>query len=290
LFCVLGFFVNVNIVWGSQVEINLVKAFENVTAERCGVETFRRAFTEDVRSIALATPPIVNRDLEDFSKTLCSFVHLTPDAKVTDMELFTAGNQIFCSYRWRDGQQVNERVWLKGTVRGDRISVVEWNMDFTSYFSKIRLPARGGEMVNVEVPVTTATTPPLPPPLSHHFVRNLEAVKRRIYERRLALESAYREGNAEKMAALYTEDAVLLPAGTAGSRHEGRAKIAQLWEGALKNSVTGLHFVHKDVVSFGEGYLEEGEYGHSAARGGYMSLWKQDGDTLDWNIWKEFYN
>lgn len=109
-----------------------------------------------------------------------------------------------------------------------------------------------------------------------------------------SFEVAFAAGDAAAIAALYTEDAVLLP--DDGARIEGRAAAQSLWQAYIDAGVGDfdLNAVSFDVL--GDTAIEDGTYSLSApdgnggrvnATGKYIVVWKnRDGAWfLHWDIW-----
>lgn len=105
-------------------------------------------------------------------------------------------------------------------------------------------------------------------------------------------EAAFVESNARAIADLYTEDAMLLPAGT--DFIKGRQAIQQYWQSAMDNGVNQvkLHILeiedHADTaISTGE-YTLTGKEGQTMDRGKYMVMWKHDDDG-DWKLYRDIW-
>ena len=108
-------------------------------------------------------------------------------------------------------------------------------------------------------------------------------------------EAAFNAGDAAGVAALYTEDAVIMAPDT--PRMDGRAAVQGLWQGFIDAGVTGLDLVTSEVEEFGDTANElgtftltapDGEGGTVTLNGKYIVVWKRaDGGDwhLDWDIW-----
>jgi uncharacterized protein (TIGR02246 family) len=102
---------------------------------------------------------------------------------------------------------------------------------------------------------------------------------------------AYNAGDAAGIAALYAEDASLLPPNSAPV--EGRAKIEAFWAEAVAAGGSTELTIH-EVFSMGETAVEVGMYSGTAADGShsdhghYMVVYKQvDGE---WKMIRDMWN
>lgn len=111
-----------------------------------------------------------------------------------------------------------------------------------------------------------------------------------------AWEAAFNAGDGKALADLYTEDAVLLPPGA--ERIEGRAKIAEFWQGAMDAGLQDPSLEAVEVVEFGEHAYEVGALSISApgadgepapVSGKYMVIW-QRGDDGTWRLHRDIWN
>lgn len=101
---------------------------------------------------------------------------------------------------------------------------------------------------------------------------------------------AYNAGDAAGVAALYTEDAVILPPGA--EMAEGREAIAEFWQGAIDSGMKDLKLEAGDVEEQGDAVREIGRFtataGENSLSGKYVVVWKKTGDgtwQLDTDIW-----
>ena len=96
--------------------------------------------------------------------------------------------------------------------------------------------------------------------------------------------AAVAKGDAAAVAALYTDDAVLMPAGS--DNLKGRAAILKFWQGALSSGVGAVKFTSIDVFGRGAMATEVGEYelsdkaGKSIDHGKYIVVWRRDAGRL----------
>ena len=106
--------------------------------------------------------------------------------------------------------------------------------------------------------------------------------------------AAYYKGDAAAMARLYTEKAVVLPPG--GDMVKGRAAIAALWAGAIKENWKNIKVVPVSIERYGNAAREIGRIGLDApgaqsqaihVEGKYVVVWKKtrEGWRLDSDIW-----
>jgi uncharacterized protein (TIGR02246 family) len=108
-------------------------------------------------------------------------------------------------------------------------------------------------------------------------------------------EAAYNTGNAAGVAALYTEDAVVLPPG--GGFVEGREAIADLWQGAMDSGFYMLDLQPNEIVVVGDTAYETSTFvgklrtdeGDVAAHGKYVVVWKKNGGG-DWRLHRDIWN
>lgn len=112
----------------------------------------------------------------------------------------------------------------------------------------------------------------------------IEAANERFME-------AFGEGDAEAIAALYTNDAVLL-----APHHEplkGREAVADYMRGAIEQGLTELDLETTEVMQHGDMAVEVGEYAlfagdRRADQGKYLVVWKHDEDT--WMLHRDMMN
>ena len=113
-----------------------------------------------------------------------------------------------------------------------------------------------------------------------------------IAEANAALEAAFNAGDGAGMAALYTEDAMLLPPG--GESVEGRAAIEAFWQSAIEELGVQVALKtselksHMDAATEVGSYVFTGEGGSHVDHGKYVVLWKKvDGD---WKLHRDIWN
>jgi len=101
-----------------------------------------------------------------------------------------------------------------------------------------------------------------------------------------------KDGDAEGMGEMYTDDAILLPSG--GSRTEGRAAIEAFWAKILSSGVEDVQLRTENLESLGGDLVYEiGRYTTTPADGApiaghYVVLWKRvDGE---WKLHVDIFN
>jgi uncharacterized protein (TIGR02246 family) len=101
-----------------------------------------------------------------------------------------------------------------------------------------------------------------------------------------------KDGDAEGMGEMYTDDAILLPSG--GSRTEGRAAIEAFWAKILSSGVEDVQLRTENLESLGGDLVYEiGSYTTTPADGApiaghYVVLWKRvDGE---WKLHVDIFN
>ncbi len=99
-------------------------------------------------------------------------------------------------------------------------------------------------------------------------------------------------GNGAGVAALYTEDAQLLPPNS--DFVAGREAIAGVWQAMIDSGVTDVKLDTIEVTGMGEKAAEVGSYelmdaeGKVVDRGKYMVFWKKEGS--DWKLHRDIWN
>jgi uncharacterized protein (TIGR02246 family) len=122
------------------------------------------------------------------------------------------------------------------------------------------------------------------------------ALKDEIQAAQDRLADAVSARDAERAAALYTDDARLIPQGAPAC--EDRAAIAAFFAGAFNNGIVGARFVTEDVEGDDARASEVGRYElHAALPGGervlategrYLIVWRKvDGD---WRMHRDMFN
>jgi ketosteroid isomerase-like protein len=94
------------------------------------------------------------------------------------------------------------------------------------------------------------------------------------------------------VAALYTEDALLLPPGA--DFISGRQAIQAFWQAVMNSGVRGVQLETVELAHYGQALQEIGRYtltgagGQVLDRGKYIVIWRHDGP--DWQIHRDIFN
>lgn len=105
-------------------------------------------------------------------------------------------------------------------------------------------------------------------------------------------EATYRTGNPDAVAALYTENAQLLPTGS--EPISGTAAIAQFWRGVMDLGIASARLETLEVDAQGHTAIETGRYtlfaesDHLLDRGKYLVVWKQV--RGEWKLHRDIWN
>ncbi len=108
--------------------------------------------------------------------------------------------------------------------------------------------------------------------------------------------AAFNDGDGASVAALYTEDAVLLPPG--GARVDGRDAVQAFWQGAIDGGIGGLTLEAIEVESSGNLAYEVGAFSLQApgengasvtVSGKYIVVWKWTG-AHNWQLHRDIWN
>ena len=104
--------------------------------------------------------------------------------------------------------------------------------------------------------------------------------------------SAYNQGSAAGVAALYTEDAQLLPPNS--EVVEGREAIQGVWQGMIDSGIQRVQLDISEVSGMGDTLYEVSNYTLYGAdeemlgRGKYIIIWKQEDG--EWRIHRDIFN
>ena len=104
-------------------------------------------------------------------------------------------------------------------------------------------------------------------------------------------EQAFARGDAGAIADLYTEDAMLLPAGS--DFVKGREAIRQYWQSAMDAGIRSVRLTILEIEDYAETAPPTGEYtlssgdGQPKDNGKYMVVWKQQGH--DWKMYRDIW-
>jgi uncharacterized protein (TIGR02246 family) len=120
--------------------------------------------------------------------------------------------------------------------------------------------------------------------------------KAAIEEAAIAWETAFNAGDGKALAELYTEDAALFPPGA--ERVDGKAAIAEFWQGAIDSGLADADLEPVEVVEAGDLAYEVGVVTLSApgsdgervpVSGKYIVVW-QLGDDGAWRLHRDIWN
>jgi uncharacterized protein (TIGR02246 family) len=121
-------------------------------------------------------------------------------------------------------------------------------------------------------------------------------VEAAIEKAAIAWESAFNAGDGKRVAELYTEDAALLPPDA--ERVDGKAAIAEFWQGAIDSGLADADLEPVEVVEAGDLAHEVGTVTLSAPgsngervslSGKYIVVW-QRGDDGAWRLHRDIWN
>jgi len=112
----------------------------------------------------------------------------------------------------------------------------------------------------------------------------------------IAWETAFNAGDGKAVAELYTEDAALLPPDA--ERVDGKAAIAEFWQGAIDSGLADADLESVEVVEAGDIAYEVGVVTLSAPGsngervpviGKYIVVWER-GDDGAWRLHRDIWN
>ena len=119
-----------------------------------------------------------------------------------------------------------------------------------------------------------------------------EDARRLIEAANRAFGAAYAKGDSTAVAAMYTQNARLLPPNA--KIVEGRRAIEVFWKGAMEAGVKNVELTTVEVEAFGDTITEEGTailYGKDNVvidRGKYFVMWKKD--EGQWKLHRDCWN
>jgi uncharacterized protein (TIGR02246 family) len=103
---------------------------------------------------------------------------------------------------------------------------------------------------------------------------------------------AFSRGNAAGVAAVYTEDAQVLPPNS--DVVSGKQAIQTLWQGAMNMGVTAVNLETGEAEQYGNTAYEVGRFtlqgaeGQMIDAGKYVVIWKQEGGQ--WKLHRDIWN
>jgi len=107
-----------------------------------------------------------------------------------------------------------------------------------------------------------------------------------------AFENNFRQGNAAAIAELYTNDGMLLPAGS--DFVQGKEAIRDFWQGAMNMGIKEAKLDILEVDLQGNWAIERGRYQLSGTdgvvmdQGKYIVIWKQE--QGQWKLHRDIWN
>jgi uncharacterized protein (TIGR02246 family) len=122
----------------------------------------------------------------------------------------------------------------------------------------------------------------------------MSSLREEVDKANKALATGLAEGNAEAMAALYTDNAIIMP--PHADLMQSRAAVQQCWQGALDMGCEQVTLDTVELLEYGDCAVEIGQYvltirpaeGEPIVdKGKYLVTWKQEDGTwkLDRDIW-----
>jgi uncharacterized protein (TIGR02246 family) len=112
----------------------------------------------------------------------------------------------------------------------------------------------------------------------------------------VTFEEAYNSGDAAAVAALYTEDAALLPPDMA--RMDGKEAVQSFWQGAMDSGLENLRLETVEVEESGDIAYEVGNFtlavpsqdgAPADVNGKYIVVWKKGPDGT-WRLHRDIWN
>ena len=117
-------------------------------------------------------------------------------------------------------------------------------------------------------------------------------VRRAIEDADRAFETNFGNGDADGMAALYTEDGQLLPTGS--EVVSGHEDIAAFWQSVFDMGIETAELGPVEVEDHGDTAIEVGRYtlgggdGETMDRGKYVVVWKREDGA--WKLHRDIWN
>lgn len=115
-----------------------------------------------------------------------------------------------------------------------------------------------------------------------------------VHDLNAAWAEAFATGDGDRVAALYAEDAVVLPSGAPPLR--GREEIARFWQGFMDSGAARVQLTTDEAMPAGASTIPERGHlavfdanGATVGEGKYVVVWTLHGDRwlLTWDIWNE---
>lgn len=123
-----------------------------------------------------------------------------------------------------------------------------------------------------------------------------QSAQEAIEQGAVAWEDAFNGGDGKALADLYTDDAAVFPPGAL--RVDGKAAIAEFWQGAIDSGLADADLEPIEVVEFGDLAYEVGTVALTAAgsdgdrvpvSGKYIVLWQRADDGV-WRLHRDIWN
>lgn len=124
------------------------------------------------------------------------------------------------------------------------------------------------------------------------MVTKTKTVREAVTEMNKRLMDSFSEGDAARVALLYTTDGQLLPTGT--HPVEGPEKVQAYWQQVMDAGIKEVQLKTRELEECGEVAVEIGTYrlkgpdGEEMDEGKYMVMWKQEDEQ--WKIHRYIWN
>ncbi len=121
---------------------------------------------------------------------------------------------------------------------------------------------------------------------------DMAQVRKAIEEMDAKFSGAFNAGDAATLAAMYTEDAIVMPPNH--ERVQGTSAIQEVFSGFMSMGVTNLTLTADDVMAAGDLVLETGNYSISLPggvqdSGKFLVVWKKAADG-SWKLYRDIWN
>jgi uncharacterized protein (TIGR02246 family) len=132
--------------------------------------------------------------------------------------------------------------------------------------------------------------------ITHGAALAAESAEEGIKVAAAKFEDAFNSGDGAAVGALYTEDAAILPPD--GARVDGRAAIAEFWQGAIDAGLKDLDLQTLEVLDAGDLAVEFGKVSLTTTgsvgkavpvAGKYIVIWQRDDDGA-WRLHRDIWN
>lgn len=115
-----------------------------------------------------------------------------------------------------------------------------------------------------------------------------------VHDLNAAWAEAFASGDGDRVAALYAEDAVVMPSGAPPL--QGREEIARFWQGFMDSGAARVQLTTDEAIPAGDSTIPERGHlavfdanGATIGEGKYVVVWTLEGGQwlLSWDIWNE---